>query len=605
MDSKFSKVVGVVAGCTAIALHGCKGQKKYWEDPAGAPLQGEPPKYLIEAKAILNKAKNDFQAVKKNDTRENIAKYCTKVQKDYLSKWDAFAEKNFVDFLINLESYLRLVQDVDKAQEQCFQAQDHVFKAKPRIEESQILIPRGLDPVWRRENSITMQDNDQALQKGYLFHKENDITHEFLAQQLYDSDEGQAYHQNAMAQIQSVQNTEDKVLYMNFKSHNILDSQKAEKMFEMIRDVDADVVCLSEALVPNNIAKMDGTLYTLTESSADKIIQQPHTGPNIQPGFDAFKRQKNQEHLDGVEVSDFAWENKLIEYGYSCLIFANPNPCPWGSNWGNVMIMKTAPDEGDWEVVPLGTATGKSMSFTWKSEKGISKTEPAAPESTTTEHGTNGQTYQLTKRFDAGKQALKYSFTYDEARVAIIANGVVTTHLEDKDDEARLAQAQALAKHLKTMKKSGKTITLVGDMNSINEKSYSKNQRRILKETWFGRQGDYPHQEYDALRAILGDAVNTGQQFESKYGKCVSHAFSSGPKAFNRWVMPFTDVSGFDHQPLVLIRTPSWQNRRTFAWQKRLAKIDQEFEVGENANAIVGQTPAASTRSRWSFLCTK
>ena len=59
---------------------------------------------------------------------------------------------------------------------------------------------------------------------------------------------------------------------------------------------------------------------------------------------------------------------------------------------------------------------------------------------------------------------------------------------------------------------------------------------------------------FDYMKKVFkgGEVINKGQKFESIYQKCVTHAFSN-VKDNNQSYLYFTDVSDFDHQPLILI----------------------------------------------------
>ena len=288
---------------------------------------------------------------------------------------------------------------------------------------------------------------------------------------------------------------------MNFKSHTILDPAKAEQMFELLGKVDASIVCLSEALVPNAVAAATaasaGSLYEL-KSGAVSVIQQP-LGPNIAP---AFESKKLKDYNGAAKTTPFAWEAQLYGFGYRWLIFGNPEHCPWGSNWGNVMIMKTKPTE--WAIHHLPVAQEKRG----------------------------------------------FGTVYKEGRCAISAksNGVwvTSTHLENADEEVRVGQATDLMAKLAEQPPGG---TLVGDMNTVNPQSYTPDEQRMMLDAWYPKRSYLPTKAYDTLSGGKA-ALNTGQKFESLYQKCVTHAWST---EYTDWVMPFTDVTDFDHQPLVLL----------------------------------------------------
>jgi len=303
----------------------------------------------------------------------------------------------------------------------------------------------------------------------------------------------------------------DKLLYFNFKSHNILNPENAERMFEIIKKIGAENVCLSEALVPNTIAATNGTLVELQENATSTIVQ-PHDGDNILEAFKEKKRNDYRELPSQQKATTWPWEARLWAMGYRYLIFANPATCPWGANWGNVMVMKSRPTQT--EVRELGTAEGKRG----------------------------------------------FGTTYNESRNAIGAKlndgtCLFTTHLENSDKAARCAQAQELATFVQDFAGEGAQKTLVGDINSLHLPSYTKEQQQTLKKAWWPplrKDEELPHEATDILSKEAFKAappVNAGQTYESLYQKCVTHGWST---RFAHSAMYFTDVSAFDHQPLIL-----------------------------------------------------
>ena len=112
---------------------------------------------------------------------------------------------------------------------------------------------------------------------------------------------------------------------------------------------------------------------------------------------------------------------------------------------------------------------------------------------------------------------------------------------------------------LKEEDESINKVVLVGDMNSLDKTAYTPQQFNIIRAHL--RQDkdkplrDAPVETFDYLKEYFsptGEVINDGQKFESLHQKCVTHAFSS-VKDENQAYIYFTDVSDFDHQPLVLL----------------------------------------------------
>eukprot|EP00937_MAST-01D_sp_MAST-1D-sp2_P004139 g4139.t1 len=327
-----------------------------------------------------------------------------------------------------------------------------------------------------------------------------------LCQDLFD--EVGAQYQQAVASALTAADGK-RLMYMNFKSHNILVDEKAVEMFRIVELTGADTVCLSEALVPSDIAERHGELIELRGDAASHIVQ-PYDGEK-QNIFANFKGKKEGDYADagGKKASEFAWEASFYQLGYRFMIFGNPATCPWGANWGNLMVMKSRPSR--FEVAELPPASGK--------------------------RGFGG--------------------AYDESRCAIGAEidgaFVFTTHLENASKEARCAQARAVGAFMASFAGDGGSRTLVGDINSLHTASYSASQLQTMAGAWYppiSGVDELPREACDILSAACGGPpINAGQTYESLYQKCVSHGWSSH---FDSAFVYFTPVTDFDHQPLIL-----------------------------------------------------
>lgn len=361
---------------------------------------------------------------------------------------------------------------------------------------------------------------------------------------------GELYQKYA---IQNIKKKEDKkvVLYFNFKSHNIFTKQI--QMFKIIEAIKPDIICLSEALVPNKIRnhfKKGKSIYKL--KNIKSTIQQPSLPDSP---FGKKKKTEHKNHFqskpngktkrnnistiktattyteikmnkkngyqfsitsNGMKSTNFSWESKLKDFGYNYLLFSNPTQCTWGDNWGNVIITKDIKDLGE---IQMNIPTTKKPGF--------------APEGV------------------------------KESRSAVYCRVdnklIVSTHLEDSDHKIQLQQAKELISKIEKLKKKHPSIhkvILVGDMNSLDmsSKTYTNDQKKIIKSLLRSKPKKGYEITFDYLKKVFnrGEVINKGQKFESVYQKCVTHAFSS-VKDNNQSYIYFTDVSDFDHQPLVLL----------------------------------------------------
>ena len=535
--------------------------------------------------------------------------------------------------------------------------------------------------------------------------KSNDY-YTVMCKDLYDTLEMEGVYRNMRDDVLSNIPSGGRLLYFNFKSHNILNKEKAKKMFDIIEKVGADVVCLSEALVPNRIAEkvrdameynaMTADLSAMTADLSKLLEMSPTDGAaltgnalraqkkvdaqnarihewsiahagfqsepnepnlvelmdtpshivqpvdyNICPGFITRKSTPEKKTMGGVEYmvcktckteralaectetekiftkaqhyatgyntcikniacdtktynkvhavqaattaayfakqyadyvdtipadsparctrcqelmaycsTDFAWEQELMKTGmdYKWLIFAPPKTCPWGGNWGNVMIMKDKPTN-----VQVNLELADNAAY---------KKQPI------------GEFGVVESRSIIGALIPKHG-------------AVFTTHLEVHEEKCakpdvllRDEQARAAVQFMDSFCENNNETrkTLVGDINSLHLGSYTLPEIQTMYDAWYpplhskdstttqttlladGKEGQ-PHQKDDGTSKLPVGAcniltsgfgappINKGQKYESLYQKCVSHGWSTH---FNQAFPLFSDVTDFDHQPLVL-----------------------------------------------------
>ena len=335
--------------------------------------------------------------------------------------------------------------------------------------------------------------------KASILHKDKTLSppdYLELCKKLYSSANGRKFRQQSHKLLHGI---EGMILYMNFKSHSILDPDKRGKLYSIIESYKPDYICLSEALLPvsiaNNKNNKETTHATIVEiaSIKDDTILQP---------YKACKKftDKKIEDNKGVKSVTGVWRDFFIKHGYNYIVFANPSECPWGENWGNCIITKMKPDEA--LVLQMGSY-GK-LSFD-------------APES---------------RSMVCVKMGNEY---------------ICSTHLDNSSEKARTEQARESVCFIKDKKM--RDVTLVGDINAINPKSYSAMELKILRLLNIDKK-PLPHDAIEIFNksTVLGGLpINTGQKYESLYQKCVTHAYST---KYKKTTMIFTDATDFDHQPL-------------------------------------------------------
>jgi len=334
---------------------------------------------------------------------------------------------------------------------------------------------------------------------------------------------------------------------MNFKSHNIFSENKRESLFKIITKTEPEYICFTEVLVPNAIAdkvheanKMYGTYDAIIHKLSDYIDTDNDKVTQPYKAYEKFKNNKQDGHMKekqkqtelgiGIDIDDSfnktltgEWIKNFIEMGYLYIIFGNPINCPYGINWGNCIITKQRP---------------KSAIILQMQPKTYNDDEFFAADKDETESRCMIHIV-MTKE---GKEGIEHN--------------ILCTHLEDKEVDIRVIQTGEIEKYIRSnnLESSDKIKTLVGDLNAIYRGSYNATEIRLLnKLNRLNRGGDIPSDAVDTLNTLLGEAllINKGQQYESVFQKCVSHAYSN---FYKKSLMIFTDATEFDHQPLLLVK---------------------------------------------------
>ena len=205
---------------------------------------------------------------------------------------------------------------------------------------------------------------------------------------------------------------------------------------------------------------------------------------------------------------------------------------------------------------------------------------------------------------------MKNVFTYNESRcgiaVSIEGHMIATTHAEDKNKplsaELRENHAGQFATTVKAFahKWKCKSTTVVGDMNSVNLNSYSPTQRELMLQA-LNNSPDHatnklsavPSEAADIYRTAFGNEVNFAQQGESNFQKCVTLAYSD---RFTRPLPFLTDATGFDHQPLLIVADPLYNQSEVQALHsQRLQNIENNFKFNAEQDAPESQPPPRVT----------
>ena len=318
-----------------------------------------------------------------------------------------------------------------------------------------------------------------------------------LCRKLFNSRDGRKYRMltHNIIKTQS-KNSKNLILYMNFKSHNILEDKGRSKLYSIIKSYNPNIICLSEALLPisiNNNKKSFGThkavIVDINNINDDTILQ-PYKAA------DKFSDKKLRDY-NGIKSVKDKWSSFLLKRGYKYIVFSNPYECPWGENWGNCIITKEKPLDA--YVLQMGSY---------------------------------------------GKIAFEKPESRSAVAIKINNEFICSTHLDNSLDKCRIKQSKELIKFIKKLK----NVTLLGDLNSLNSKSYTKEELKILQLLNINSK-KVPTDAVELINksGIFVKPLNTGQKYESLFQKCVTHVYS---KIYKNSVMIFTDATGFDHQPI-------------------------------------------------------
>lgn len=442
---------------------------------------------------------------------------------------------------------------------------------------------------------------------------------------LFQSVEGKYYSiENIVTRMGT---PSEKLLFMNFKSHNIFIPESRKNLFDIIKITKPKYICLTEALVPISIAdkankyakiqsKMrldepdmlkkeslkslesiiearlpsevleeqipEKDLYDNAEDEKDTNtiavvdiayihnLQSPSEDIVQQPykAYKKFTEKKNNDHMKAYKTTvaslDNIWIKMFKELGYNYVIFANPRRCPYGKNWGNCIISQDKPISA--KVVQMTP---------------IKKHSPST----------------MADQDDPETRCMIH--------VEFNKDNILCTHFEDTEQSKRKAQTDQVINYINNSVYSTlKRITLVGDLNAINSMSYEQNEINLLNKLTKNKN-DVPTDAVNSLTSFFNTSsnqvklINNGQKYESLYQKCVSHAYSN---MYKKSLMIFTDATDFDHQPLLLLKyDQSLMSRYMPSIPRFMSNVKtSQTAAPQIVNTFVDAPPAISEQSEQS-----
>jgi hypothetical protein len=222
----------------------------------------------------------------------------------------------------------------------------------------------------------------------------------------------------------------DRLLFMNFKSFEILNKDNRDKFFEIISETSPDVICLTEVLVPTKFTEdnLTGKVCNLNDYLEYDRIEHPMSDSETK--FAEFKRslykkekikrKYTKEYDPDIDIDELGnvvltnvWIKFFLDNGYNFIIFGNPTDCPYGKNWGNCIISKRKPTSCN--IIQLDS-------------RKIHK-----------------KTTDLVDKNDVESRCMLH-ITMDE-------HHILCTHLDDSDSDVRIKQTEQIIEYMKKLPK--------------------------------------------------------------------------------------------------------------------------------------------------------
>ena len=264
----------------------------------------------------------------------------------------------------------------------------------------------------------------------------------------------------------------------------------------------------------------------LVEGS-DNRVEQPYMACS------AFEERKLGHYGGAPKIMQGGWFEEFIHLGFEWVVFLSPTHCPYGANWGNCMVMKRKPDE-----VRCGHLARAQFKQVWDAQESRCYVGARYGNHITVSAHLDDMPageVRTDQAIELGEECIKWLLEED--------GGNAGEGREAAEEVERVAAAAAQGKVA-----SCRHVTLVGDLNAINPGTYDEGERVILD--CHNRGVPCPTDAVEALNEALGALpLNTGQKFECRFNKCVTHAYSM---RYTHYIDLLTDATDFDHQPLAL-----------------------------------------------------
>lgn len=266
------------------------------------------------------------------------------------------------------------------------------------------------------------------------------------------------------------------VAYFNFKSHFIFDESRRIKMERLVARFNLRFLCMAEALVPDALA--DGLVQGLSRNTQ---ISQPYSrygkdGPDLERGSRAFWNMKVAKSGGQPRQETVQW---MPGWDLEAATFGNPYFCPYGSNWGNLvlsngnmtadpMVVHLFPHADDASVLAELRAFNASLN----ADEGVEEARSALSQEA------KMALYAIREH----KGGMQGRCLESRCMISVSIPGYVvfSTHLEDRDESVRQAQLDVALDVISGIRDEGVSVLLIGDLNMVHLGAYTAEEQDRL-----------------------------------------------------------------------------------------------------------------------------
>lgn len=306
-----------------------------------------------------------------------------------------------------------------------------------------------------------------------------------------------------------------RVGYLNFKSHFVFEAERRAKVEALVGRVSPlSFFCMAQALVPDALAADSEGGF---RPGGPQAISQPFSGgdgPDLERGSAAFWERKVQS-AGGPRREAVGWMP-----GFEPVVFGNPYFCPYGRNWGNVVLAPPPARVAEAEVVHLfrhsddeeTLAALRAYNAALNSGARVDEVKAGlAPKALEALEGI--------RVHDGGMQGRCL-----ESRCMLVVRAagcaICSVHLEDRNADVRREQLTVALDALRRFEGTS-SVLLVGDLNMVHAGAYTERELERMRAL-LGPDGTLPELD-PRLRSGGFELCNGDVKHESIFCKNVCH----------------------------------------------------------------------------------